>query len=187
MTPPRRLPHRLRPVTRATLYGLIALPFLAVTPMQRLAYFIGRQPWLPKIGPRMVHLDAALQRWTRGRLAVARLGGMTSILLTTTGRKTGQPRHTPLIAIPDGDGLLLVGSNWGKPNHPSWTANLIANPHATIQLRGRTLSVTATLLTGEARSTAMATATEVWPAYRDYTERSGRELRIFRVPRSPDL
>ncbi|HEV2780125.1 MAG TPA: nitroreductase family deazaflavin-dependent oxidoreductase [Actinophytocola sp.] len=150
-------------------------------PLHRLALYIGRRSWLPKIGPRLVFVDTALQRWTGGRLALSRLGGMTSVLLTTTGRRTGLPRDTPLIAIPEGGSLLLVGSNFGKPGHPAWSTNLIAHPEATIRTRGHTFPVTATLLTGPERAEAWHTLLKVWPAYDDYTTRSGRELRVFRV------
>jgi deazaflavin-dependent oxidoreductase (nitroreductase family) len=149
--------------------------------MQRLAQRIARLPWLSRIGPRLVFLDAAVQRWTGGRLAVARLGGMTTVLLTTTGRRTGLPRDTPLIAIPEGGSLLLVGSNWGKPGHPAWSTNLLANPNATIRTRGHTFPVTATLLTGDERAEAWPLLIRTWPVYDDYTARSNRELRVFRV------
>jgi deazaflavin-dependent oxidoreductase (nitroreductase family) len=154
-----------------------------VTPLKKLALYLARRPWLPAIGPRLVTVDTAVQRWSGGRFAASRLAGLTSVLLTTTGRRTGQPRHTPLIAIPEGGSLLLVASNFGKPGHPAWSANLMANPEATIHTRGHSFPVTTVLLTGTERDQAWATATEVWPAYHDYTARSGRELRIFRATR----
>jgi deazaflavin-dependent oxidoreductase (nitroreductase family) len=149
--------------------------------VQRIAQYLGRRPWLSKVGPRLVKTDLGLQRLTGGRISFGRLGGLTSVLLTTTGRKTGQPRSTPLIAVPDGDDLLLLGSNWGKPGHPNWSANLIANPEATAGINGRTFPIRTTLLTGEDRAAAWKTATTVWPAYNDYTDRSGREIRVFRA------
>lgn len=150
-------------------------------PVQRIALYLGRRPWLPKVGPRLVKADLGLQRLTGGRISFGRLGGMTSVLLTTTGRKTGQPRRTPMIAVPDGEDLLLVGSNFGKPEHPHWTANLIANPEATAGINGRSFPIHATLLTGEDRAAAWKTATTFWPAYHDYAARSGREIRVFRA------
>lgn len=154
-----------------------------MNPLRKVAEYLGRQPWLPTVGPRIVGLDTALQRWTGGRLALARLGGMTTVLLTTTGRKTGQPRQTPLIAIPEGGTLLLIASNFGKPGHPAWSTNLIANPQATVHTRGHAFAVTATLLTGAERTTAWETATAAWPPYHDYAARSSREIRMFRVTR----
>lgn len=152
-------------------------------PVRRLALLVGRQPWLAKIGSRLVTVDAALQRRTGGRIAVARLAGLTALLLTTTGRRSGLPRVTPLTAVPDGDSLLLIGSNWGKPRHPAWSSNLIANPEATAEIRGHRFGVTATLLTGDERARAWATVTESWPPYAQYAARTDREIRIFRLTR----
>jgi deazaflavin-dependent oxidoreductase (nitroreductase family) len=152
-------------------------------PLQKLARYIGRLPWLAKMGRVLVHVDLGLQRTTRGRVSFGSLAGLTSVVLTTTGRTTGQPRKTPLIAVPDGDDLLIVGSNWGRPNHPAWSGNLLANPRATVEVRGRAFPVTATLLTGTERERAWALVTEVWPAYSDYAARAGREIRIFRASR----
>ncbi|HET9139655.1 nitroreductase family deazaflavin-dependent oxidoreductase [Actinophytocola sp.] len=142
---------------------------------------LGRQPWLSAAGPRLITVDMTLQRWTRGRVAFSSLAGMTAVLLTATGRRTGQPRTTPLMAIPDDGSLILVASNWGKPHHPAWSANLIAHPAATAQVRGHDFPVTATLLTDADRAAAWHTVTTAWPAYHDYATRSGREIRLFRL------
>ncbi|HEU5476031.1 MAG TPA: nitroreductase/quinone reductase family protein [Actinophytocola sp.] len=149
--------------------------------VRRLAQTLGRQPWLSAVGPHLVAMDIALQRLTGGRVAFSRFAGMAAVLLTTTGRRTGQARTTPLMAIPDDGSLILVASNWGKPNHPAWSANLIANPAATALVRGHAFPVTATLLTGPDRAVAWSTVTTAWPAYHDYATRSGREIRLFRL------
>jgi deazaflavin-dependent oxidoreductase (nitroreductase family) len=152
-----------------------------VTPLHNLARHLGRKPWLTKISRELVHVDLTLQRLTRGHVALARFAGLTAVLLTTTGRKTGQQRTTPVIAVPDRDSLLIVGSNWGGPTHPGWSSNLIANPLATAQVRGHTFQVTTTLLTDAKREQAWKTVTEVWPVWIDYAERTDREIRVFRV------
>src|SRR5436305_836993 len=110
-----------------------------------------------------------------------RLAGLTSALLTTTGRRTGLPRSTVLMAVPDGGSLILIGSNFGKPGHPAWSANLKTNPEATVHLRGHAFPVTATLLAGDERAAAWATATKMWPPFDVYADRAGREIRVFRV------
>lgn len=124
-----------------------------------------------------------LQRWTGGRIALTRFAGLTSVLLTTTGRKTGLARQSPLMATPDGDSFVLVASNFGRQGHPAWSANLIANPEASVQTRGHTFNVKATLLTGEERAKAWQTARAVWPAYDLYAARVDREIRVFRLTR----
>jgi deazaflavin-dependent oxidoreductase (nitroreductase family) len=152
-----------------------------VNPFHKLANAIGRQPWLPTVGPKIVMVDTALQRWSGGRLAAMRLAGLTSVLLTTTGHRTGLSRTLPLLAIPDGGSLIIIGSNFGRPEHPAWSANLLANPEATVRLRGHTFPVTATFLKGDDRAEAWASATRVWPAFDIYASRSDREIRVFRV------
>ena len=154
------------------------------SPLQKLAQYVGRQPWLPAISLPLAKVDGLLQRSTGGRIAVGRFSGLTALLLTTTGRKSGQPRVTPLTAVPDGDALLLVGSNWGKAGHPSWSANLIAHPHATVEIRGHAFPVTARLLTGDERAQAWSRLIKMWPAYQDYAARTDREIRVFRATRT---
>lgn len=154
---------------------------VALNPFLKLARVIGRQPWLPTAGPRFARLDTAMQRLTGGRFSPMRLAGLTSVLLTTTGRKSGQPRSTSLLAVPDGGSLILIGSNFGKPGHPAWSANLISNPEATVHMRGHAFPVTATLLSGDDRTAAWKAATAVWPPFDVYAARTGREIRVFRV------
>ena len=109
------------------------------------------------------------------------VANMPVVELTTTGRKSGQPRSSPLLAIPDDGSLIFIGSNFGKPGHPGWSANLKANPEATVHLRGHAFPVTATLLAGDDRAIAWATATKTWPAFDVYAARAGRDIRVFRV------
>jgi deazaflavin-dependent oxidoreductase (nitroreductase family) len=149
--------------------------------MLKLAKLIGRQPWIVTAGPHFAKVDNAVQRWTGGWLSVMRLAGLTSILLTTTGRKSGLPRSSVLLAIPDGGSLLVVASNFGKPGHPAWSTNLIANPEATVHMRGRAFAVKAALLTGDERADAWSRATVVWPGYDGYAARTDREIRVFRI------
>lgn len=155
-----------------------------MNPLWKIARQLGRRQWFATIGSHLVIVDRALQRMTGGLVAFGRLAGLNPVLLTTTGRLTGRQRTTPLVAVPDGDGLLLVGSNWGKPGHPAWSANLLAQPQAMLEIRGRSFPVTATLLTGMERERAWHKAVESWPAYTDYAGRAHREIRIFRVSRS---
>src|SRR5262245_28049238 len=117
-----------------------------MTPVRKLAQYIGRRPWLTTVGPRIVNADIALQRLTGGLISFGRLGGLNALLLTTTGRRSGRPRSTPLITVPDGDSLLVVASNFGRPQHPGWSANLIANPEARVRIQSHDFAVTATLL-----------------------------------------
>src|SRR4029450_3315772 len=89
------------------------------------------------LGRRLVPVDRWLARRTRGRFVAFGRRDLPSLLLTTTGRRTGTPHPTPLLYVPDGDGFVVIGSNWGQRHHPSWTVNLIANPAATVSVGGR--------------------------------------------------
>jgi deazaflavin-dependent oxidoreductase (nitroreductase family) len=137
--------------------------------------------WFAKIGPAFVpHLDRFIHRLTGGRVILS--GGMLpSLVLTSTGAKTGQKRQTPLATKPEGDSWYVVGSNFGKDSHPLWTGNLIANPEAEVSFEARSTPVLAHLLTAEEKAEAWPRLVAFWPNYDVYTERSGRDLRVFRL------
>lgn len=131
-------------------------------------------------------VDRLLSRLTGGRFVLAALL-VPSLVLTAKGARTGEPRTTPLATLPEPDGSwLVVGSNFGQPRHPAWTANLLAHPDATVVAQGRTHAVRAYLLTGAERAAVWPRLTEVWPTYDVYAARSGRELRVFRLARVPE-
>jgi deazaflavin-dependent oxidoreductase (nitroreductase family) len=143
---------------------------------------IGHQPWFAAVGRRMVPLDRWVQRVSGGRLSAIGRHGLPSLLLTATGRRSGTDRTQPLLYARDGDAYVVVGSNWGQRHHPSWTANLIANPRAAVTVDGRWVPVTATLAAGAERERLWALLGEVWPAYDSYERRAaGRHLRVFRL------
>jgi deazaflavin-dependent oxidoreductase (nitroreductase family) len=131
----------------------------------------------PKIVPR---LDRFLHRISGGRIIMS--GGMLpSLVLTTTGAKTGQKRTTPLATKPDNGSWYVVGSNFGRETHPAWTANLIANPDADVSFEARNTPVRAHLLSAEEKAEIWPNLVKFWPNYDVYTERSGRDLRVFRL------
>jgi len=104
--------------------------------------------------------------------------GTTILLLTTTGRSSGQPRTTPLIHRTDGGHWVVVASKGGAPEHPAWYENLVANPEATIQVRAEEIPVTASTAAGAERDRLWALMTEVWPGYDDYQAKTSREIPI---------
>lgn len=77
--------------------------------------------------------------------------GTTVLLLTTTGRRSGRPRTTPLIFRTDGDRWVLVASKGGWPHNPSWYENLSSSPEATIQIRSEEISVRSSTAEGDER------------------------------------
>lgn len=85
------------------------------------------------------YVDAPVLRLSKGRVSIpALIAGLPVIALTTTGAKTGRQRTTPLVALEDGDRLVIIASSWGRKRHPSWYYNLRAHPGATVTIRGRT-------------------------------------------------
>ncbi|UFQ16300.1 MULTISPECIES: nitroreductase family deazaflavin-dependent oxidoreductase [Streptomyces] len=140
-----------------------------------------------KLAPHVVPaLDRAVHRLTRGKVLLS--GKMLpGLVLTTRGAKSGLPRRTPLACVPDekGGGWVLIGSNFGRPGHPAWTANLLAHPEASVNWRGADVPVRARLLTGEERAAAWEAALAFWPPYAAYQSRVEREIRLFRLERRP--
>lgn len=135
-----------------------------------------------RAGRALAPIDTLIGRSGRGRFMAL---GLPSLLITTTGRTTGQPRTNPLLYARDGDGLVVIGSNWGQAHHPGWSANLLANPAATVALRGERFAVRARLAEGAERERLRALLLEIWPGYAAYERRAeGRQLRIFRLERS---
>lgn len=153
-------------------------------PMSRFALSLGSHEWFAKIGKKVVPLDLALQKRTKGHVSLLRMAGLPYLLLTVTGRTSGQPRSVPLLYVPHGDDYVVIGSNWGQRRHPEWSANLLAHPEAVVRERGQDIRVRARQVTGEERARLWREATAVWPAYDTYVERAGgRELRMFVLSR----
>ena len=143
---------------------------------------MARQAWFPAIGKRIVpRIDKVLYAVSGGRFGTMSGSGFTGLLLTTVGRKTGKERSVPLLYVGYEGRYYLTGSNWGQETHPAWTGNLIANPTATVTVKGKKIRVIARLLEGGEREAIWAVLTTTWPAYDIYTERSGRELRVFEL------
>ena len=156
---------------------------LVDTPIGRAVQRMAGSPAFAKVAPKVVpKLDRALHRLTGGRVILS--GGMVpSLMLTATGAKTGQPRRTPLATMPYDGHLYIVGSNFGRESHPAWSANLIKTPRARVSFKGEEFDVDAHLLSPEEKAAMWPELLKVWPTYDRYVERSGRDLRVFRLER----
>jgi deazaflavin-dependent oxidoreductase (nitroreductase family) len=105
-----------------------------------------------------------------------------ALLLTTTGRRTGLPRQTPLAVLIEPEGTwLITGGAGGQTRTPDWVANLRADPHASITIDRRDIDVTATGLLGEQRDAVWATLTQRWRALERYERVAGRAVPVFRL------
>jgi deazaflavin-dependent oxidoreductase (nitroreductase family) len=128
-------------------------------------------------------LDRRILLRSNGRRTLLGPIGAPTLLLTTTGRKSGLPRTTPLLYARDGDALVVVGSNFGQQHHPAWTGNLLAEPHATVVMGGEEIPVTVELLTGDAAAAGYAAMEDVTRTYTEYRSRTDRDIRVFRLTR----
>lgn len=104
--------------------------------------------------------------------------GVTTLLLTVTGRTSGEPRTSPLIFARDGDDYLVVASVGGGPAHPQWYLNLLADPHAEIQVKGERIPVVARTSTAKERSRLWEIVADQWPNYDQYQERTERVIPV---------
>ncbi|MGW3031054.1 nitroreductase family deazaflavin-dependent oxidoreductase [Streptomyces sp. NPDC001178] len=150
---------------------------------ERLVQKVSSTRGFAKVAPHVVpRLDRAVHRLTRGKylLSAQMLPG---VILTSTGARSGLPRRTPLACMPEEGGWLLIGSNFGRTDHPAWTHNLLARPDAEISWKGQDIPVTARLLEGEERTAAWKALLAFWPPYATYQARVEREIRVFRVVR----
>jgi deazaflavin-dependent oxidoreductase (nitroreductase family) len=134
------------------------------------------------IGPTLLPPAERFVTWlSHGRVQLSALL-VPSLVLHTTGAKSGQPRDAALMYTPDGQGRAIVaGTNFAGSHHPAWTANLLAHPDAAITVRGRRMAVRATPIPEAERDAAWATIERQWPGYRNYERQSGRTVRLFRL------
>lgn len=145
---------------------------------------LGHRRWFARIGRILVPVDRALGRITKGRFVALGLRELPTLLLTTTGGKSGKPRTSPLLYAQDGDAFVVIGSNWGQEHQPAWSSNLLAHPDATITVGGQRIRVHATRATGAERDRLLALLLALWPAYATYQQRAGvRDIRVFRLDR----
>ncbi len=110
--------------------------------------------------------------------------GSTILLLTTTGRKSGEPRTTPLIYAEDGDRYVIVASQGGAPDHPGWYKNLAKTPEVELQVRDEVFPARARTAEGEERERLWRKANEIWPHYDEYAEKTERQIPVVVLERS---
>ena len=109
--------------------------------------------------------------------------GAPILLLTTTGRKSGEARTAALIFGRDGNDLLLVASQGGAPTHPNWYHNLSADPDVEVQVQGDVFPATARTASDDEKARLWSIMTEVWPNYDSYQERTDRQIPVVVLTR----
>lgn len=142
---------------------------------------IGSIPWMPKYLPQIVWTDKKLQAVTRGKVTILDIATLPNLMLTVKGRKSGIPRETPLLCVPDGDTWLIAGSYFGGPKMPVWVNNVRAADRATVRFKGKTTEVVPAELSGEDRAAAWQVMLKTWPNFALYEQRTDRTIPVFRL------
>lgn len=125
-------------------------------------------------------LNTPVYRLSGGRIG-GRVGRAPVLLLTTTGRKSGQPRTAPVLYLADGDRYVLINTNAGNAKIPAWSLNLKANPEATVELGRKRQAVRARIAAGEEREELWRKSNQQYAGFDDYLEKLGpdREVSVF--------
>jgi len=134
--------------------------------------FLMTRPVTAIVTPVLHHADSFLLRLTDGRLDFTRAAGLPVIELTTTGAKSKLLRTNPVAGYQDEDKFALIASNFGKPDHPDWYHNLIANPECVVKKRGRARSYIARETNGEEREHYWSLAVSYYAGYKAYRQRA---------------
>jgi deazaflavin-dependent oxidoreductase (nitroreductase family) len=122
-------------------------------------------------------------RETGGKVGHLWRNDSTILLLTTTGRATGEKRTVPLIYAADGSRYVIVASKGGAPDHPGWYKNLAKNPEVELQVKDEVFRARARTASGEERARLWRKANEVWPPYDDYAKKTPREIPVVVLER----
>jgi deazaflavin-dependent oxidoreductase (nitroreductase family) len=123
-------------------------------------------------------LNIPLYRLSGGRIG-GRIAKAPVLLLTTTGRKSGQPRTAPVVYIADGENLVVIGSNAGHSRTPAWSLNLQANPDAEVEVGRERRSVRARVAAGEERADLWRKHSDQFSGFEEYEARTDRDIALF--------
>ena len=110
--------------------------------------------------------------------------GVPTLLLTTTGRKSGKSYTTPLIYGEHNGRYVVVASRGGAPEHPQWYRNLTAQPEVGVQVKADRFRARARTASPEEKPELWKLMTSIWPAYDDYQTRTEREIPVVIIERS---
>jgi len=136
----------------------------------RAGVYFFRYVWTP--------FDKLVLKLTGGRHGAApKL--IPELVLTTTGRRSGEPRSNPVLYLEEDGAFVVIGSNYGRKHHPAWTYNLTANPAATIRIGDREDAVRARRATPEEFESYWPRFIGVWAGWKTYRRMTDREFRMF--------
>lgn len=161
--------------------------FSEASALQRaLRRFAGTGPgsWL---FARVLHrIDGPVFRATRGRHTFSSLvSGLPVVFLTTTGARSAKRRTVPTLGFPSAEGLVVIASNFGRPEHPAWYHNLKARPEAVLTVDGRAQPVRAVEADGEQRERIWREGLRIYPGWTAYEKRAAnRRIGVFVLERA---
>ncbi len=130
--------------------------------------------WLKATGK----LNVPIYRLSRGHL-MNTVGTAPVLLLTTTGRRSGQQRTVPVVYLADGERQIVVGSNAGNARTPAWSYNLQANADAEVEIGAERKRVRARVLDGEERERLWRRVNEMYEGFDEYDARTSRDIKVF--------
>jgi F420H(2)-dependent quinone reductase len=127
-----------------------------------------------------IALNVWLYRVSGGRV-MGKMGKAPILLLTTTGRKSGQKRTVPLLYLEDAGRFVIVASLGGAPKHPAWFLNLESNPSVELQVGNRRLHGSALRASPEEKAQFWPRLVAIYPSYADYQRRTTRDIPVVIV------
>ena len=128
-------------------------------------------------------IHTQLFRRTGGKVG-GKFRGAEMMLLTTTGRRSGEPRTTPLTCIRDGERFLAIASYGGDDRDPQWFKNLQANPDATIEVGGEKVAVRASVADAEEKKALWPKAVAAYKGYDGYQRKTSRDIPVVILTRT---
>ncbi len=123
-------------------------------------------------------LNVPVYRLTRGRV-FGKVGKAPVLLLTSIGRRSGQPRTAPVVYLADGERVVIIGSNAGNAKAPAWSYNLKDNPDAEIEIGAQRRLVRARVSDGDERAQLWLKMNQQYAGFDDYDERTSRDIAVF--------
>ena len=109
--------------------------------------------------------------------------GVPILLLTTTGRKSGEPRTIPIIFTPYKDSFVIIASKGGSPEHPKWYLNILNNASVTVQVKAEVFKAAARTAQSPEREAIWAEAVKSWPNFDVYQSRTTRQIPVVVIER----
>jgi deazaflavin-dependent oxidoreductase (nitroreductase family) len=123
-------------------------------------------------------LNTPLYRLSGGRIG-GKVGRAPVLLLTTTGRKSGQQRTAPVVYLADGDNVVVINTNAGNAKVPAWSLNLKANPEGEVEVGRKRYPIRARIAEGEERTDLWRKHNEQYAGFDDYQDKLDREASVI--------